>query len=328
MVCIQNMIKAQKVVYRHISPTPLRFYSELSQWLSANIYVKHENHQPGGSFKIRGGLNIMEHLKDSGLPGVITFSTGNHGMSIAASARIYGIHATVVVPKGSNEEKISCIKASGARLIEDVNTFEEAAAIGLALQERENLRFIHAANEPHLINGVGTEFLEIIGELPTIDAIILPIGGGSELAAAVTVLKHYNPAIQIYAVQAAESPAAYRSWKSGVISHAPNKTFAGGFATGEAFDLPFSIYHNQIEDFILLSEDELLEGIRLAFQYTHNLAEGAGASTIMAATKLRDKLKGKNVVLQMSGGNETLDVIRKALQNKSTAGGTQNGRHD
>lgn len=316
MVCIQNMVAAQNVVYRHISPTPLHFYSQLSQRINANVYVKHENHQSGGSFKIRGGLNVMEHLKDLDLPGVITFSTGNHGMSIAESARIYGIPATVVVPKGSNVEKIRGIKAFGARLIEDGDTFEEAAAIGLALQEKENLRFIHAANEPHLINGVGTEFLEIISELPEIDAIILPIGGGSELAAAVTVFKHYNPAIQIYAVQAAASPAAYQSWKSGEITKAPNQTFAGGFATGEAFELPFSIYHNQIEDFVLLSEDELLEGIRLAFQYTHNLAEGAGASTIMAAIKLRDKLEGKNVVLQMSGGNETLDVIKKSLDKK------------
>lgn len=258
---------------------------------------------------------MMEHLKDQNVPGVITFSTGNHGMSIAEAARIYGIPATIVVPKGSNVEKIKGIKASGARPIEDGDTFEEAAAIGLELQHKENLRFIHAANEPHIINGVGTEFLEIIGELPQIDAMILPIGGGSELAAAVTVFKHYNPTIQIYAVQAKESPAAFQSWKSGTLSKAPNHTFAGGFATGEAFELPFSIYHNQIEDFLLLSEEELMEGIRLALQYTHNLAEGAGASTIMAALKLGDKLKRKNVVLQMSGGNETLEVIRLSLQN-------------
>lgn len=258
----------------------------------------------------------MEHLKALDLPGVITFSTGNHGMSIAESSRIYNIPATVVVPRGSNPEKIRAIKASGARLIEDGNTFEEAAVIGHKIKVEENLRFIHAANEPHLINGVGTEFLEIIQDLPQIDAVILPVGGGSELAAAVTVLKHYNPAIQIYAVQAAESPAVYRSWKSGVISQAPNQTFAGGFATGEACELPFSIYHNQLEDFVLLSENELLEGIRMALQYTHNLAEGAGAATIMAAVKLKEKLAGKNVVLQMSGGNETLDIIRKALQSE------------
>lgn len=100
MVSIQNMIRAQGVVYRHLSPTPLYSYSELSRRLNANIYIKHENHKPGGSFKIRSGLNIMEYLKQQDLPGVITFSTGNHGMSIAESARVYGIPATVVVQKG------------------------------------------------------------------------------------------------------------------------------------------------------------------------------------------------------------------------------------
>ncbi len=312
-VSLEEILKAEKVVYQHLIPTQLCYYQNLSDLTGSQIYIKHENHQPGGSFKIRGGVNIMHHLSRENIAGVITFSTGNHGISIATSAKLYGIPATIVVPKNNNPEKNDLIKSTGATLIEAGNNFEEAAKAGVEIQEKRNLHYIHAANEPHLINGVGTEFLEILRDLPNIDAIILPIGGGSELAAAVTVFKTIKPQVEIYAVQAAASQAACQSWKAGKIIKAPNATFAGGFATGEAFELPFSIYRDKVDDFILLSEDELREGIRLSLQFTHNLAEAAGASTIQAALKLKNRLKGKNVVLQMSGANETLEIIRTAL---------------
>lgn len=316
-VTLQGVRAAEQVVYSYLQPTPLIHYQGLSDLIGANIYIKHENHQPGGSFKIRGGLNLMHHLKQEQVKGVITFSTGNHGISIAASASRFGIPATIVVPKGSNPEKKRLIQETGAVLIEAGDNFEEAARIGQEIQEREGLRFIHAANEPHLIHGVGTEFTEILGQLEQVDAIILPIGGGSELAAAITVVRELAPKVEVYAVQAAASQAAYQSWQQKQIVQAPNTTFAGGFATGSACELPFSIYRDYLSDFVLLSEEELIQGIRYALTYTHNLAEGAGASTIMAALKLKDRLRGKQVVLQMSGANETMEILQKV-----TAAGT------
>lgn len=312
-ISLREVLHSEKIVYQHIIPTQLTFYQNYSELIGANIYVKHENHQPGGSFKIRGGLNIMHHLSKEKIKGVITFSTGNHGISIATAAKIFGIPATIVVPRNNNPEKNALIKSTGAKLVEAGNNFEEAAEAGAKIQKDENLHYIHAANEPHLINGVGTEFTEIIRELPNIDAIILPIGGGSELAAAVTVFKTINPKIEIYAVQAEASQAAYLSWTNNKIMQSKNSTFAGGFATGMAFEIPFNIYKNKLTDFVLLSEDEISEGINIALSITHNLAEGAGASTLIAAQKLSKKLKGKNVVLQMSGANETLIQLKRAL---------------
>ena len=312
-VSLNAVFAAEKVVYSVLKPTQLTAYPKLSELIGGQVYIKHENHHPGGSFKIRGGINLMHHLKQERVKGVITFSTGNHGMSIATSAHLFSIDATIVVPQNSNQIKIQSMREAGAAVLEEGKTFEEAAAFGMEYQENYGLRFVHAANEPHLINGVGTEFTEILRELPDIDAIVLPLGGGSEVAAAVAVFKQINPSIEIYAVQAAASQAAYLSWKQGELRSSDNRTFAGGFATGEGFALPFSIYKDQLSDFVLLSEDEILQGIQLAMHYTRNMAEGAGASTIMAAIKLRDRLQGKKVVLQMSGANETLDVLKKSL---------------
>ena len=317
-ISLNAVFAAEKVVYSALKQTQLVMYPNLSELIGCEVYIKHENQHPGASFKIRGGINLMHHLKREKINGVITFSTGNHGISIASAARRYSIDATIVVPNNSNLMKIQSMREMGAKVLEEGQNFEEAAAFGLEFQKKHKLRFVHAANEPHLINGVGTEFTEILRELPDIDAIILPIGGGSEAAAAVTVFKQINPSIEIYAVQAASSQAAYLSWKQGKVCMSENRTFAGGFATGEGFSLPFSIYKDHLSDFVLLSEDEILQGIQLAMYYTRNMAEGAGASTIMAAIKLRDKLKGKKVVLQMSGANETLDVIKKSLSMKTT----------
>lgn len=311
-----EVLKAQSVIYSHLIPTCLTRYDSLSSLIEAEIYVKHENHNPTGSFKIRGGINLMHHLKNTDINGVITFSTGNHGLSIAQSAAWLGIEATIVVPENNNPVKNRSIKSTGATLIEAGKTFEEASAVVDELSEKENLYYAHPANEPHLINGVGTEFVEIIEAAPDLDAVILPIGAGSEAAAASMVLKIINPDIQIFAVQAESSSAAFKSWKTGKIVSSENNTFAGGFATGIAYEVPFEIYKDNLTDFVILSEEEIYEGIALAGYYTHNFLEGAGASTIMAAIKLKNSLKGKKVVLQFSGCNASPDEINRAYKSR------------
>jgi len=311
-VSIAEIIRARSIVYSHIVPTQLTRYEGLSKLIGADIYVKHENHNPTGSFKVRGGINLMHHLCQEGILGVITFSTGNHGLSVADTAARFGLKAVVVVPERNNPSKNRKIKETGAELIEAGGTFEEASGIVAKLSKERGLYYVHPANEPHLINGVGTEFLEIMEKLPDTDAVIVPVGAGSEAAAAITALKPLNRDIEIYAVQAEASPAAYRSWRSGSIQTVANSTFAGGFATGVAYELPFSIYKDQLQDFILISEQEIYEGVALAGYYTQNLVEGAGASTIMAAIRLRDKLKDKKVILQFSGCNASPDELCRA----------------
>lgn len=312
-VSLIETIRAREVVGRFVRPTPLTRYEGLSRAIGADVYVKHENHNPAGSFKIRGGVNLLHHLAAQNAPGVITFSTGNHGLSIATAAAWMGLPATVVVPVGSNAGKVRGIREAGAELIEAGRTFEEAGAVVEELRAKRGLYYAHPANEPHLINGIGTEFLEVIEELPDVEAVIVPVGAGSEAAAAVTTLHSIRPGIEVYAVQASSSAAAYLSWKAGRPLSAPNETFAGGFATGQAYDLPFSIYKDALSGFVTLSEAELYSAIGLAFYYTHNLAEGAGASTLMAAVRLRDKLRGKRVVLQMSGCNASPEEIAQAI---------------
>lgn len=320
-ISMLEIIRANKIVSQHIKPSQLIRYEGLSRSAMCNIFVKHENQNLTGSFKIRGGINLMFHIKALGIKGVVTFSTGNHGLSVATSAKLFGIPAIVVVPEGANLAKLQLIKEAGAEIVEAGKTFDESSLAVAEISQSRGYYYVHPANEPHLINGVGTEFIEIINELPDVDAVILPLGGGSEVASAVVAFKALRPQVEIYSVQAKLSCAAYRSWKQKEIITSENKTFAGGFATGSAYETTFEIYKNSLTDFVLLSEDEILKGIALAAHYTHSFVEGAGSATIMAAFKLKERLKGKNVVLQFSGANASPDEIRQAYSLQSFVDG-------
>jgi threonine dehydratase len=313
-ISTDEIIRAKAIVSNYLSPTELIYYEGLSRAIGAEIHIKHENHNPAGTFKIRGGINLMHHLRHASVPGVITFSTGNHGLSIATAAKWFGMTATVVLPLNNNPVKNRAIRETGAKLIEAGASFEEASKTVDQLSQEQGLYYAHPANEPLLINGIGTEFLEIVEKLPDMEVMILPIGAGSEVAAAITSLRPLRPHLEIIAVQARNSPAAYNSWKQKQICHASNTTFAGGLATGKGYETTFDIYKDGLDDFVLLTEDEIYDGIGAAFYYTHNLAEGAGAAAIMAAWKLRDKLRGKKVVLQMSGCNASHQEIVEATK--------------
>jgi threonine dehydratase len=311
-VSLLETLQARKVVGHYLKPTNLIHYANLSHHIGADIHIKHENHNPTRSFKIRGGINLMHHLAAHHIHDVITFSTGNHGLSIAASAKMLGIAATVVVPEGNNPVKNAMIEDLGAELVVGGKNFEEASKVVETICQEKESYYAHPANEPHLINGVGSEFLEILEDLPTIDAIILPVGAGSEVAAASIVFKALKPDVKIYAVQAESSQAAYLSWRDKTIRSASNTTFAGGFATGIGYELPFSIYKDSIDTFVLLTEEEIYQGIKYAKHCTKNIVEGAGASTLMAAIKLKDQLQGKKVVCQFSGANPTHEELEKS----------------
>ena len=312
-ISLNEAIRARAVVSSFVKPTQLTRYEGLSRLLSADIFVKHENHNPTGSFKIRGGINLMHHLKQFDLPGVITFSTGNHGLSVATAAKWLGHKAVVVVPEQNNPAKNRKIRETGAELIEAGRTFEETSVTVEQVSREQGLYYVHPADEPHLINGVGTEFLEILEEEPDIDVMIVPLGAGSEAAAAITVLKTIRPPMEVIAVQAQDSPAAYMSWKTKKLATAVNTTFAGGFATGKTYETTFKIYCDGLNDFILLSEEEIYQSMGMAFYYTQNLVEGAGGSTLMGALKLKDRIVGKKAVLQMSGGNASAEEFEKAM---------------
>ncbi len=188
---------AYKLVSKYLTPTKLEHQNQLSNKFGFDVFLKYENHNLTNSFKIRGGLNAVFHVKECGYKGVVTFSTGNHGLSIATAAQMLGLKAKIVLPIGSNQSKILKIIATGAEVIEAGSTFDESAVAVQEIMNKDGFYFVHPANEPELINGVATEFLEVLIQQPDIDVVILPIGGGSELAAAVTVFKSLKPEVEI-----------------------------------------------------------------------------------------------------------------------------------
>jgi threonine dehydratase len=310
-----DILEAKRVVDRYLQPTPLHHYSRLSSMLGFTGFIKHENHQPIGSFKIRGGLNLISRLSEKEKQvGVIAASTGNHGQSIAYAAKLFGVQATIVVPEGANPDKVAAMRSFGAdvrfhgRDFDDARTWCEQQARGLGH------RYIHSANEPLLIAGVGTIGLEILTAVPDIDAIVVPVGGGSSAAGICIAAKAINPKIEILGVQSEHAPVVYESWKARkVLSSKKCDTFAEGIATRQAFELTLEVLIRHLDDFVLVTDQELFAAIGTLFDHTHNIAEGAGAASLAGAMKLKDRLAGKKVALDLSGGNITRETLKRIL---------------
>jgi threonine dehydratase len=268
------------------------------------VWVKHENHQPVGAFKVRGGVNLVSQLsEDERSRGLIAASTGNHGQSIAYAARLFGVTARICVPENANPVKLAAMRALGAELIVHGKDFDAAREHCEALAAEHGYRYVHSGNEPLLIAGVGTETLEIIEDRPDIEAIVVPIGGGSGAAGACVVAKSIRPEIEVIGVQSDAAPAAFRSWQARELLDGENATFAEGLATRVPFELPQQILWERLDDFVLVSEDEIRDANRLMIEHTRNLVEPAGSAPLAAALKLRDRLRGRRVALVASGGN-------------------------
>lgn len=323
-VSLVNIRAARQVVYRSLKPTPTMDYPLLNGELGARVFLKHENHLPTGAFKVRGGLNFMHHFAAAKThDGVITATRGNHGQSVALAASLHSVPSTIVVPFGNNPEKNAAMRAYGARLVEYGRDFDEAREEVARLAETENLRYIHSANEPHLINGVGTYALEIIESLEEIgrqaDAVFVPIGMGSGICGVITAFRALSPETKIYGVQSEAAPSHYLSWKAGkAVTTETADTFADGIATRVPAELTLEIILNGVDEIVLVSDDEIREAIRLLWRTTHNLVEGAGAAATAATIKLCERLKGKNVVNVISGGNldtATIHQIFTAITN-------------
>ncbi len=312
---LQDVIKAKRIIAPYIHRTPLHYYPSLSRLLEADTYVKHENHQVLGVFKPRGGINLVSQMdEESRRRGLVSASTGNHGQSIAYAGKVFGVKVVIGVPEGANPGKVESMESLGAEVVFHGREFDDAKEYIERLAAEEGYRYVHPGDEPLLIAGVATCTLEIIEDLPDVDVIIVPLGGGSGAAGACIVAKTVNPNIQVIAVQAEKAPAAYLSWKAGHLVEAPNETSAEGIATRTAFELPQSILRDLLDDFVLVSEREINQAIVLYLEKTHNLAEGAGAASLAGALKIRERLRGKKVALVLSGGNISLPQLRAALE--------------
>jgi threonine dehydratase len=311
---LADVLDARQRISPYLRSTPLHTYPALDALVGTEVWVKHENHQPIGAFKVRGGINLVSQLsEEERRRGLITASTGNHGQSIAYAARLFGVRAIICAPEGANPVKVGSMRGLGAEIVEHGADFDEARERCELLAQEHGHRYVHSGNEPLLIAGVGTGTLEILEEQPRIDVVLVAIGGGSGAAGACIVAKAIWPEIRVIGVQSEAAPAAFRSWESRSLIEDRMDTFAEGLATRVPFELPQRILWDLLDDFLLVSEDEIRRATFLMLERTRNLIEPAGAAPLAAALRLGERLRGKRVALIASGGNVSPDQLRVLL---------------
>ena len=313
---LADVLEARRRISPHLRPTPLYRYAALDELLGADVFVKHENHNPTGAFKVRGGINLVSQLgAEERERGVIAASTGNHGQSVAYGARLFGVTATICVPENANPVKVASMRGLGAELVFHGRDYDDARSHCETLARERGYRYVHSGDEPLLIAGVATHTLEILEQEPRIDVIIVPIGGGSGAAGACIVAKAVSPRARVIGVQSEGAPAAFRSWQERRLLEDRMQTFAEGLATRTAFELPQRILWDALDDFVLVSDEEIRAAQGLLIETTRNLVEAAGAAPLAAALRMREHLASSRVALIASGGNvsreQLLDVLRE-----------------
>jgi threonine dehydratase len=311
----EDVLAAVPIVRRHLRPTALLEWPALSALLGCRFLVKHENHNPTTAFKVRGGIYLASRLSaQERQRGIIACTTGNHGQSLAYACRLFGVRCVLVVPASANPDKLASMRALGAEIIEHGLDFDDAREHCESIRHEQGLRYVHSANEPDLISGVGTYGIEIFEDCPTPDAILVPVGLGSGICGTALAASGRSPATKIIGLQSTGAPAVTRSWQEGrAVAMDTPRTFAEGMATRMPAEMTLEIMRRYVCEMVLLEDDELRRAIVLLLRHTHNLAEGAGAAALAAAWRMRAALQGKTVVGVLSGGNLDLRELRQIL---------------
>jgi len=316
---VHDVYRARRVIAPYLPRTPLVHAPALDRLLGARVYVKCENTLPTGAFKVRGGITLLSSLSPAERRrGVITASTGNHGQSIAYAGRLLGIPVVIGAPRESNPLKVAAMRALGAEVVLEGRDFDEAREWVERTAEQGGARYVHSANEPLLIAGVATASLEVMEEVPDVDVIVAPIGAGSGACGHCITAKTLSPRVQVIGVQAERANPVYRSLKEGGMVRLDRmETFAEGIATRVPFVLPMTILRRDLDDIVLVSDDEMKVAILLLAEAVRQTAEGAGAASLAAALRLRDRLGGKTVVLMLSGGNIPLQTLAEIYHDEA-----------
>ena len=312
---VSDILAARQVIARYLPPTPVLRPAALADELGFEVALKCENLQPIGAFKVRGGVYLMSRLDaEQRARGVVTASTGNHAQSIAYAAQLFGARAIIYMPEHPNPDKLAATRRLGAEVVEHGRDFDECRLEAERRAEREGMRYIHPANEPDLIAGVGTYALELIEAAPDLDLIIVPVGGGSGVCGTATVFKALRPQTRVIAVQAANMPAVFQSFhERRLVALEGGSTFAEGLATRVAFEYPFRLMQALVDDVQVVAEEEMRQAMVTLLAKARLVAEGAGAASLALARRLAPELQGKKVGLVVSGGNVTFDTLRRAL---------------
>jgi threonine dehydratase len=311
---MSDVLRARKLLAPHLPPTPMWSYPTLNAATGATTFVKHENTQPTGAFKVRGGITLLSSMSaDERAAGVLGYSTGNHAQSLAYAAALFDAPCTIVMPKGSNPLKMAAVRGWGSELVEFGAEFDEAREHAEDLAAHGGARLVSSGDEPELVAGVGTAYLEIFEREPDLDAVFVPIGGGSGGAGACVVASAVAPNCEIIGVQSAAAPAAHDSWEAGQLVRRPNRTKAEGLSTGSGFELPQQILRERLTDFMLVSDEDIQHAQRMLIRNAHTMVEAAGAAALAGLLATGDRFVGKKVAVMCSGGNASEAELRLTL---------------
>jgi threonine dehydratase len=310
MVSISDILAVRPALAARLPATPLWTYPALNAVAGATVYVKHENVLPVGAFKVRGGLALLAAMPETRrAAGLVTWSTGNHAQSIAYACREFGLPCTVVMPEGANEVKIRAVDVLGADVVLAGVDLAGSQARAEAIAATGGGHLVSPGDTPELIAGVGTAYLEIVEAVPDLDAIVVPVGSGTGVAAATVVARHLAPRCAVVGVQSSAAPAAYESWRAGQCVQRPCETTVEGLATGRGYELPQRIIRGSLADFVLVTDDQIGEAQRYLATHAHTLAEGAGAAGLAAVVARPDLFAGRRVAVVCTGGNASLREI-------------------
>ena len=315
MVSIDDIEQARKRIKGHIKTTPLHHSQYLSELIEGSVFLKLESEQITGSFKVRGALNrLMTLTKEDAKKGVITASTGNHGLGTAFAAKRLGISAKVVFPTDASAVKMKKMQDAGVEVIQSVG-YAEIEAYARELADKRGLTYVSPYNDPMIIAGAGTSGLELIEQLGNIDAVIVPIGGGGLISGIATVMKAMSPHTEMIGIQSEASPEVYESWKAGHwVDAEESDSLAQGLMGGvEPDSITLDIINEQVDRIILVSEESILEAIRILYEKEKLVIEGAGAASIAVLLERKSELKGKRVIAVISGGNISEDEVISLL---------------
>ena len=297
-----DVLRAAEAIGVHLPPTPAWSYPALNAAAGCEVLVKHENMQPTGAFKVRGGLALAVAMPAAELArGLVTASTGNHAQSIAFAARLAGTEAVIVVPETAPAGKVEAVRLLGATVVTFGPTMTEAAQHARELALARGLVFVDPGNTPAIIAGHATVYLELLTSRPDLQAIYVPVGSGSGAAGACLVRDRLAPDCRVIGVQSSAAPAAHRSWKSGQIESAPCHTRHSGLATGSGFELPQSVLGRGLHDFLLVDDDAIDDAAAVLAHKAHTLAEGAGAAALGGL--LSDTGRPERCAVICTGGN-------------------------
>ena len=299
-----DVYRARRTVRRYLPRTPLVRSDALSDRYDADVYLKREEVLPTGAFKVRGGLTLVSRLDERFRePGLIAASTGNHGQSIAYAGREFGVPVTIAVPEGANPDKVAAMERLGARVEARGADFDEAREWAEERAAADGSRYVHSANEPALVAGVGTAGLEVVEDLPEVDHVFCPVGGGSGASGYCLTVGALVDA-KVVGVQSAAAPAVHRAWSDGHLEpHDRMETTAEGLATRVPFALTTRLLADGLHDFLLVEDADIEAAMRRLLVEEHVLVEAAGAASLAGLEAAADAVAGETVVLQLSGRN-------------------------